>query len=727
MRLHSENREVEIVGAIESKTAGLRVNRAMMMMLSKQYSDFEWAIGREYGTNMLDAYVSLRKRRPDAPFIPPIIRLPHTFSPFIEFVDFGIGMDYDTLWNTFTDYGASTKNDDDDEVGGYGIGAKVANYYEKSDVWFVESRYDGVRHIIHITRNKEGIPLYSRMASVPTDEPNGVTVRIPVPKETWPLFHRAVMRLAEHFPLPLTIIGDGAQEIAYKKPEYILQGTGWGIKPGRGKSTVVMGNVPYPLDQQQLTSKTSLASTLLDGYSIDFAIGIGELEITPSRESLIYSDYTVTRLKLAVDTFVDELKAKALKEVESQPDAWSAARLIMQTWSSSALRYALKDVMFKGVKIDVNHGIQYTLAQMERRLPQGTSFTYVTMAEKGVGVQMGVRESHSDNEWHTYPKNGYVPRVYTANPTGLNWVIVDDMQGKAGERRVKYFMQEKLTQINSRGNRARSNRNGYAFLFRGLDVEQVHKAFFGMPVILTSSLPDPPKGEARAKTLVKQFTGHGRYAFSDTNVEDLEGGFYVRLERDNIMEGYDASGLKKLVASAVRAGVFASPPTVYGIPRSCKRLEKVEGWEAIVPYIREEVRKLLQKNARGMAEQRRWEKVMGSNMVKFFRRVQSQLEPGSIPHQLAKGAEVAEARTERYAALQEIATLLALSLPDREAQCDPGALLAQANAMYPMLSIMQSNLPTYSTSFMQEYGNTILTYMNMEDEKREKMQVEQAA
>src|SRR5687768_3197895 len=108
MQLYQETRNIVTSGVQATKQFGIKLGAHIMHVLSGLYSDVPWAIVREYGTNMFDAY---QKMPPGAVRRPPVIQAPNIMSPFIEFKDYGRGMDKDEVMNVFTQYGESTKRD----------------------------------------------------------------------------------------------------------------------------------------------------------------------------------------------------------------------------------------------------------------------------------------------------------------------------------------------------------------------------------------------------------------------------------------------------------------------------------------------------------------------------------------------------------------------------------------------------------------------------------------
>lgn len=721
MIIASENRNVQVVGAVESKVAGIRANRAMLMLLSKQYSDYPWAIVREYGTNMIDGYAELRRVRPGAEFIPPVIKLPTPLFPYIEFTDYGIGMDYDRLWNVFTDYGASTKGDTNEQVGGFGIGAKVANYYEKADVWFVESRYDGMKHILHVTRNADGLPEYHRMPSIPTDEPNGVTVRIPIPQSEWQYFHDAAKRLAMFFPMELRLLADG-QEVEYEKRTYILQGTGWGIRQGRGDNTVIVGNVPYPLDVSILCYRTGLDGDLFNYLSLDFAIPVGEVEIAPNREMLIYEDLTINRLKKAVEVFLSELGDLASKQIEDQPTAWEAARVVMEEWRNSGLRRVVGGATWRGIPIDPHLGIGFLMSDIAAQFPEGTKFHFAEIGRNGSrNGSVRISPWNPDTVWiskHHARLNaqGKPEREHYVSPVHNNWIILDDLL-KGGHARVRYFLQEQLTYLDYR-NRRRAQSSGWALVIsgEGLDRDTVSKVFFGMPVLLTSELPEPPAiVRTRQKAKLQRLDPYSTYWSKEEEVNLDEGGFYVRLARSEIIDGdgaFSPYSLDQLRQAAVQIGIFSKAPVIYGIPRTRQNVEKMDGWINFVDYVKEKVTKLLAHNAQGMANDAIWLRVEQHPVGHVLWFVGAELPKGSLGHQIREGIRMAREKRERYQQLRNMASCLRLETKAKEPDKTPMQLLKEAKQRYPMLCLTDLHRNAFTTN---EKIAMIVEYVNLMD------------
>lgn len=104
--------------------------------------------------------------------------LPTTLKPEFSIRDYGVGMSDERVREVFVQYGISTKRKSNSQLGYFGIGSKSGWAY--TDSFIVESFYDGIHraYIADIGDNKEGrLLLHSEK---PTDERNGVLIKIPV-------------------------------------------------------------------------------------------------------------------------------------------------------------------------------------------------------------------------------------------------------------------------------------------------------------------------------------------------------------------------------------------------------------------------------------------------------------------------------------------------------------------------------------------------------------------
>ena len=118
MQLATIDREVTSSGAIDSKEQGIILDATMFTMLSDGlYSDKIGAAVREVYSNAMDSHRAAGK--PDQPAR---VKLPNPLDPTFSVRDEGLGMDHEEVMNVAGEYGSSTKRDENDSIGGFGIG-----------------------------------------------------------------------------------------------------------------------------------------------------------------------------------------------------------------------------------------------------------------------------------------------------------------------------------------------------------------------------------------------------------------------------------------------------------------------------------------------------------------------------------------------------------------------------------------------------------------------------
>ena len=73
------------------------------------------AVLREVTTNALDAHVAAGVTRPSR-------STPTELAPVLTIKDYGVGLSVEDIRNIFSQYGASTKRETNDQVGSLGLG-----------------------------------------------------------------------------------------------------------------------------------------------------------------------------------------------------------------------------------------------------------------------------------------------------------------------------------------------------------------------------------------------------------------------------------------------------------------------------------------------------------------------------------------------------------------------------------------------------------------------------
>lgn len=155
----------------------------LMLMLSRMYAASGEAVLREYANNARDSHLEAGQTDPIE------VSLPTDMNPNLVVRDRGLGLSCAGVLDTFT-YGRSSKRDSDDYNGHFGIGSKSA--FTLASQFSVTAVKDGRRTVVLVSLDEDGEPSTEVLSgenpsseddilsSDPTDEPNGVTVSIPI-------------------------------------------------------------------------------------------------------------------------------------------------------------------------------------------------------------------------------------------------------------------------------------------------------------------------------------------------------------------------------------------------------------------------------------------------------------------------------------------------------------------------------------------------------------------
>ena len=285
------------VGRKETAVAQIQASaKAFEILSSGLYSDAEFAIVREIGANAWDSHKAAGCT--DKPFC---VQIPTLLDPRFCVRDFGTGMTHEFMMTRVNTYFDSTKNDSNDEIGGFGLGIKSVFSYTSS--FMIACYMDGTRRVYVYQIGEKGLPEISLMAETETTEVNGVEVSIPVKEEDYQKFRNAVQKTFAFYDVKPEVAG-----VELTIPEFakVLTGSNWFIS---GKNDVFpkeayveMGGIAYPIDDS-LHDLRYYAR----GQSLFLQASIGEIDITPNREQVKLTDRTRKFIKTSLENVKQEI------------------------------------------------------------------------------------------------------------------------------------------------------------------------------------------------------------------------------------------------------------------------------------------------------------------------------------------------------------------------------------------------------------------------------------
>jgi hypothetical protein len=303
----------------ESKYTIKASPKAFLILSDALYSNKIQAVIRELSTNAYDSHVENGNK--EQPFD---VHIPSRMEPMFFVRDYGTGMSHEDCMHLYTTYFGSTRTDSNEAVGCMGLGSKSPFAY--TDSFTVESFYNGEHRTYNAYKNEKHEPVFALLNELPTDEPNGLKVSFAVEVDSYSSdpsdFGREAKKIYRHFDVRPNITG---AELGMEDKKIILEGEFWRIVGGSSEAVAVMGNVGYPISSKDCSAHKKITRLLGDSIEINF--DIGELDITPSRESLSYNDLTKQSIITKCETIIKEFEDIVRENFANCGSMWEARKL----------------------------------------------------------------------------------------------------------------------------------------------------------------------------------------------------------------------------------------------------------------------------------------------------------------------------------------------------------------------------------------------------------------
>lgn len=343
MKLHNANAAVEVSGGEETSIFSIAMNgKAFKVLSDTLYQDKIGSIVRELSCNAYDAHIMQGNQ--DKPFE---IHLPDAFEPWFAVKDFGIGLSAEDVRSVFTVYFQSTKDQSNDAIGSFGLGAKTPFSY--TDQFTVTSVKDGIRTIYSAYLTESGVPNITTMFSEETTESSGVEIKVSVKREDYHKFKDAVCNQLKYFKVK-PIISNGEVHWSnnttpiYEDVNCCIQGNGYPI--------IIQGQVGYPLNLDTLNGKisTDVHAFLkrVNSYGVILHFNIGEIGVTASREGVEYTVFTCKNIENKLKIIEKSLMEYYKKKLDDCSNSWEKAVKIN---SDSILKLMLNSYTVQGTTL----------------------------------------------------------------------------------------------------------------------------------------------------------------------------------------------------------------------------------------------------------------------------------------------------------------------------------------------------------------------------------------
>ena len=343
MKLHANTHTVEKSGQFEENAFSIEASAKAFMILSDGlYSNKILAVVRELSTNAYDSHVDAGCT--DKPFE---VHLPTRLEPYFHVRDFGTSMSHENCMTLYTTYFRSTRNNSNDAVGCLGLGSKAPFAY--TDSFTVEAYLDGTKRIYSAHRDRNGSPTFSLLDSVETNEPNGIKVSMPVQNDDIDTFIREARNVYQYF--KVRPIFTGNDQVWFRDEETLLKASDntWEFNTGDSSNKIIMGQIAYPINEDSIASRyddsDKIGDFLWKSNGLRLYVNIGDVDITPSRESLSYTPETKKNIRNLLQKVLDDIKDTVEDSIKSQTTLYLARKKFLDIESQcSSVKSAMESL-----------------------------------------------------------------------------------------------------------------------------------------------------------------------------------------------------------------------------------------------------------------------------------------------------------------------------------------------------------------------------------------------
>ena len=306
MIINTSQSNIEVVGDVkEFKTSIDPKNLEFITTLlsSNLYSDPEQSFIREIVSNAWDSHVEAGTTN-----IPVIVRLKDSYDGrSVTIRDFGTGLSPERFKEVYCNIGSSTKRESNEFIGGFGIGKYSS--LACSNTVYITSYYKGIAYYYVMVKSGNVITT-NLLTEIPTKEKNGVEVTIKNIPSLNP-YIKALQYIA-FFP---NIYIDGPSNACTINDVKLKRFTNFAAASIRISSKLLLGNVLYPLHNYHLEQDVRDFISDISDTGIVIKFDVGEINITPNREDVIYNSDTIKKIEDRVRAAKKELNALINKKL----------------------------------------------------------------------------------------------------------------------------------------------------------------------------------------------------------------------------------------------------------------------------------------------------------------------------------------------------------------------------------------------------------------------------
>lgn len=297
----------EITGSFSGTTSKFKIKtsaKTFKILSSNIYQNKVRAIIREISCNAVDGHIALaRTGLPTKPQFD--IVLPTSLDPRFICRDYGIGLSKESVFDIFTTYFESTKEDSNDEIGALGLGSKSPFCY--TDTFSITSWFNGFKYV-YTAFIQNGEPMVMLISETQSNEHTGVEISVPVGDDIDIWYREARKVYASFEQYTPNFVGF---ELVYDKLVFENDICSKNHGSFNRNLYAVMGSVVYPIPDQFING---YLHRFIKHNSVFIKFDIGDLDIMPSREELSLDDHTINNINKKIE-YVNKLYMSDIENI----------------------------------------------------------------------------------------------------------------------------------------------------------------------------------------------------------------------------------------------------------------------------------------------------------------------------------------------------------------------------------------------------------------------------
>lgn len=277
------------------------------------YSDQILAVVREVLCNAWDAHIAAGIT--DKPVEVTLTKEELTVK------DYGHGIPHALIGEIYGTYGNSTKQNDGNQTGGFGLGCKAPFAYV--DHFEVSSANAGLKTIYAISKSSGqamGKPGITPITSFPSTETGlVVSLKLKDKYEEYGRFHKLIKRIASNGSMNIKFNDEAIEGLEFSKTEPSFLITTEYLCGTNHRVMVRYGNVIYPVESCDgiavnydlvIQHLDKIYKNIYGSYCIVLQAPPHSIAVTPSRESLSMQEHTIKTLNELMSSFMALVNAE---------------------------------------------------------------------------------------------------------------------------------------------------------------------------------------------------------------------------------------------------------------------------------------------------------------------------------------------------------------------------------------------------------------------------------